>query len=203
MYPETIQIVTLADSGIESVEDLKGKKVSVGAPGSGTMYAEQILEVHGMTMDDIQAQNLDFGESAGGLKDGNIDAAFITAGTPTGAVEEISATNDINIIPIEQEKVDALIEKYPYYAADTIAAGTYSGIEADVNTVAVMAMIAVSKDLSDDVVYDLTKGLYENVDKITHESRFISLESALDGIDTSLLHPGAEKYYSEKDLLSE
>lgn len=205
LYPETIQIVTLADSGIESVEDLKGKKVSVGAPGSGTyVNAEQILEVHGMTMDDIQAQNLDFGESAGGLKDGNIDAAFITAGAPTGAVEEISATNDINIIPIEQEKVDALIEKYPYYAADTIPAGTYSGIEADVNTVAVMAMIAVSKDLSDDVVYDLTKGLYENVDKITHgKAEFISLESALDGIDTSLLHPGAEKYYSEKDLLSE
>ncbi|NCU17545.1 TAXI family TRAP transporter solute-binding subunit [Pallidibacillus pasinlerensis] len=205
LYPETIQIVTLADSGIESVEDLKGKKVSVGAPGSGTyVNAEQILEVHGMTMDDIQAQNLDFGESAGGLKDGNIDAAFITAGTPTGAVEEISATNDIKILPIEQDKVDALIQKYPYYAADTIKAGTYSGIDADVNTVAVMAMIAVSKDLSDDVVYNLTKALYDNVDKITHaKAEFISLESALDGIDTSLLHPGAEKYYTEQGLLSE
>lgn len=88
LYPEAIQIVTTADSGIKSVEDLKGKTVSVGAPGSGTyINAEQILEIHGMTMDDIDAQNLDFDESTGGIQDGNIDAAFITAGTPTGSVE--------------------------------------------------------------------------------------------------------------------
>src|SRR5699024_10700467 len=87
LYPETIHIVTTDKSGIESVEDMEGKKVSVGAPGSGTyVNAEQILEVHGLSMDDIDAQNLDFGESTGGIQDGNIDAAFITAGTPTGAV---------------------------------------------------------------------------------------------------------------------
>src|SRR5699024_2624777 len=111
LYPETVQIVTTKKSGIESVEDLKGKKVSVGAPGSGTyVNAEQILEMHGLTMDDIDAQNLDFGESAGGIKDGNIDAAFITAGTPTGAVEELQATAEVNVLPIEADKAEELIE---------------------------------------------------------------------------------------------
>jgi TRAP transporter TAXI family solute receptor len=201
LYPETIQIVALKDSNINSVEGLAGKRVSVGAPGSGTyINAEQILEAHGMTMDDIKAQNLDFGESTGGIQDGNIDAAFITAGTPTGAVEGLSATNPVKIIPIEQDKIDALIEKYPYYAPDTIATGTY-GLEDDVNTVAVMAMLAVSKDLSDDVVYEITKAIYDNVDKITHaKGKFISLESALDGIGIDL-HPGAERFYEESGVL--
>src|SRR5699024_3524892 len=124
--------------GSESVVDLEGKKVSVCAPGSGTyINAEQILEVHDMTMDDIDAQNLDFGESAGGIKDGNIDAAFITAGTPTGAVEELQATSDVVILPIEEDKAQALIDKYPYYAEDTIPEGTYD-LEEDLDTVAVL-----------------------------------------------------------------
>src|SRR5690606_33917712 len=110
LYPETIQIVTSADSGITSVEDLAGKKVSVGAPGSGTrVNAEQILAAHGLDIDnDIQAQDLDFDESTGGIQDGNIDAAFITAGTPTGSVEGLAATNKITIVPIAQDKIDAL-----------------------------------------------------------------------------------------------
>src|SRR5699024_6616169 len=102
LYPETIQIVTTDKAGIESVEDLEGKTDSVGAPGSGTyINAEQILEVHGMTMDDIDAQNLDFGEATGGIQDGNIDAAFMTAGTPTGADEELSETEDVSIVAVE------------------------------------------------------------------------------------------------------
>lgn len=200
LYPETIQIVTTKKSGITSVADLKGKKVSVGAPGSGTyINAEQILEVHGMTMDDINAQNLDFGESAGGIKDGNIDAAFITAGTPTGAVEELQATSDIYVLPIEQDKADMLIEKYPYYALDTIPAGTY-GLEEEIHTVAVLAMIVVSDHLSEEVVYDITKAIYDNSSNIAHaKAEFISLDSALDGIGLNL-HPGAKKYYEENGL---
>ncbi|WP_284140228.1 MULTISPECIES: TAXI family TRAP transporter solute-binding subunit [unclassified Virgibacillus] len=200
LYPETIQIVTTADSGIGSVEDLKGKKVSVGAPGSGTyINAEQILEVHGMTMDDIDAQNLDFGESTGGIQDGNIAAAFITAGTPTGAVEGLSATEDVRIVPIAQDKVDELVNKYPYYAADTVKKGTYK-LPEDVNTVAVLAMLAVTDELSEDVVYDITKAIYDNTDKIEHgKGEFITLESALDGIGIDL-HPGAKKYFDEKGI---
>ncbi|GAA0336923.1 TAXI family TRAP transporter solute-binding subunit [Bacillus carboniphilus] len=200
LYPETVQIVTKADSGITSVEDLKGKKVSVGAPGSGTyVNAEQILEVHGMTMDDIDAQNLDFGESTGGIQDGNIDAAFITSGTPTGAVEGLSATTDIAIVPVAEDKIDELIAKYPYYAKDVIAEGTY-GLGSDVTTVAVLAMLAVSDELSEDVVYDITKAIFENVDKISHaKGAFITKESALDGLGIDL-HPGAKKYFDEEGI---
>ncbi|RLL41810.1 TAXI family TRAP transporter solute-binding subunit [Oceanobacillus piezotolerans] len=201
LYPETVQIVTKADSGIASVEDLAGKTVSVGAPGSGTyVNAEQILELHGMTMDDVDAQNLDFGESTGGIQDGNIDAAFITAGTPTGAVEGLSATTGVTIVPIEQGKIDELIEKYPYYAADTVTAGTY-GLEEDVTTVAVLAMLAVSDNLSEDVVYDITKALYDNVDSISHaKAEFISVEAAVEGISIDF-HPGAQKYFEEQGVL--
>ncbi|RDW20453.1 TAXI family TRAP transporter solute-binding subunit [Oceanobacillus chungangensis] len=201
LYPETVQIVTSADSGINSVEDLAGKKVSVGAPGSGTyVNAEQLLEVHGMTMDDINKQNLDFGESTGGIQDGNIDAAFITAGAPTGAVDGLAATNKIIVLPIEQDKIDALIEKYPYYAADTIPAGTY-GLEDETKTVAVLAMLAVKDSLSEDVVYDITKAIYEGAPNMAHaKAEFIKLENAVDGIGIDL-HPGAEKYYEEEGVL--
>lgn len=200
LYPETVQIVTTDKSGIESVEDLEGKKVSVGAPGSGTyINAEQILEVHDMTMDDIDAQNLDFGESAGGIKDGNIDAAFITAGAPTGAVEELQASAEVYVLPIEEDKVNALIDKYPYYAVDTIPDGTY-GMDGETGTVAVLAMLVVTDDMSEDAVYGITKALYENPDKIAHgKAEYIKLENALDGIDMEL-HPGAKKYYEEEGL---
>lgn len=201
LYPETVQIVTTADSGIESVEDLEGKNVSVGAPGSGTyVNAEQILEVHGLTMDDINPQNLDFGESTGGIQDGNIDAAFITAGTPTGAVEGLQATTDIKVVPIKEDKIQEIIDAYPYYAGDTIPAGTY-GLEEEVPTVAVMAMLAVTDELSEDTVYDITKAIYENADSISHsKAEFINIDSALDGIGVDL-HPGAEKYYEEVGVL--
>lgn len=197
LYPETVQIITTEKTGIQSVEDLKGKKVSVGAPGSGAyINAEQILALHGLSMDDIKAQKLDFGESAGGIKDGNIDAAFITAGTPTGAVEELQATADVVVVPIDQAKIDELVAEYPYYAAETIPAGTY-GLKEDVQTVAVLAMLVVRDDVAEDVVYDITKALYEKSDKIAHDkAKFIKKEDALNGIGIPV-HPGAQKYYDE------
>ncbi|MEN8699114.1 TAXI family TRAP transporter solute-binding subunit [Bacillus infantis] len=203
LYPETIQIVTTAKSGIKSVEDLKGKKVSVGAPGSGTNpNAEQILEVHGMTFDDIDKQDLSFDESTAGIQDGTIDAAFVTAGTPTGAVEGLSATEDVVIVPIEQDKIDALIEKYPYYIQDEVPSGTY-GLSDAVATVAVQAMLVVANDLSDDTVYDITKAIFENTDKITHaKGKLITAESALNGVGIEV-HPGAQKYFDEKGVKAE
>ncbi|MBD7942620.1 MULTISPECIES: TAXI family TRAP transporter solute-binding subunit [Psychrobacillus] len=198
LYPETVQLVTLADSGINSFEDLKGKKVSVGAPGSGTYAnAEQLLEIHGLSIeDDIQAQNLDFGESTDGLSTGQIQAAFITAGYPTSAVEALNATNKVNIIPVSEDKAKELIEKYPYYAVDAVPKGTY-GLADEVPAVSVLAMLAVKKDLSEDLVYKITKGIYGNTDKISHaKGEFIKAETALDGIGIDV-HPGAQKYFDE------
>lgn len=200
LYPETVQIVTTEDTGIESIEDLEGMTVSVGAPGSGTFFnAEQLLEVHGLTLDDIDAQNLDFGESTGGIQDGNIDAAVITGGTPTGAVEELTATTDVKILPVEQDKIEELIEMYPFYAEDTVTAGTY-GIDEDVTTVAVMAMIAVADDLPEDVVYDVTAAIYENTETMAHaRAEDITIETALDGVGIDL-HPGAARYFEEQGV---
>ncbi|MFD1064613.1 TAXI family TRAP transporter solute-binding subunit [Oceanobacillus locisalsi] len=200
LYPETIQIVTTDGAGIESVEDLEGKTVSVGAPGSGTyINAEQILEVHDMTIDDIDAQNLDFGESTGGIQDGNIDAAFITAGTPTGAVEGLAASVDVSIVPIAQDKIDELTDAYPYYAADTIEEGTYS-LSEDVETVAVLAALAVNSSLSEDLVYEMTKSIYDNAEGMAHDkASFITLDSALEGIDIEV-HPGAQRYFDEEGI---
>lgn len=198
LYPETVQLVTTEASGIKTYADLKGKKVSVGAPGSGTYAnAEQLLEIHGLTMDDIKAQNLDFGESTDGLQSGQIDAAFITAGTPTGAVEALNATTKVNIIGVDAGKADEIIEKYPYYAKETVKAGTY-GIANDVETVSVLAMLAVKKDLPEDVVYSMTKAIYDNTNKISHDKgKFIKAETGLDGISIDI-HPGAKKYFDEK-----
>lgn len=200
LYPETIQIVTTAKSGIKSVEDLKGKTVSVGAPGSGVLAnAQQVLEIHGLTFDDIKAQNLSFDESTGGIQDGSIDAAFITAGAPTGAVEGLAATEDVVILPITQEKIDELIAKYPYYAQDQVPAGTY-GLKEAAPTVAVQAMLVVRNDLSEDLVYTITKAIYENTDKITHaKGELIKAETGLNGIGIEM-HPGAQKYFDEKGV---
>ncbi|WP_017755288.1 TAXI family TRAP transporter solute-binding subunit [Calidifontibacillus oryziterrae] len=197
LYPETIQIVTTAKSGIKSVEDLKGKTVSVGAPGSGVLAnAQQVLEIHGLTFDDLKAQNLSFDESTGGIQDGSIDAAFITAGAPTGAVEGLAATEDVVIVPITQEKIDELIAKYPYYAKDEVPAGIY-GLTEPVSTVAVQAMLVCRDDLSEDLVYTMTKAIFENTDKITHaKGELIKAENGLNGVGIEV-HPGAQKYYDE------
>ena len=201
LYPETVQLVTTAKSGIKSVEDLKGKKVSVGAPGSGAyINAMQILALHGLSAKDIKAQNLSFDESTDGIQAGNIDAAFITAGTPTGAVEALSVQNDIVVLPIADEKIKELVKKYPYYAEDTIPSGTYK-IKSDVKTVAVKAMLVVRKDMDEDLVYEMTKAIYDNTDKITHaKGKLITAETALEGLGEMELHPGAAKYFEEKGI---
>ena len=140
LYPETCQIVTLESTGIKSVADLKGKRVAVGAAGSGAeANARQILEAYGITYDDIDEQFLSFGEAASALKDGNVDAAFVTAGFPTAAVQDITSQNKVRLLPIEADKADALIAKYPFYTKTKIPAGTYAGFDEEVPGISVMA----------------------------------------------------------------
>lgn len=198
LYPETVQLVTTEKSGIKSFADLKGKKVSVGAPGSGTYAnAEQLLEIHGLAMDDIQAQDLDFGESTESLQAGQIDAAFITGGTPTAAVEALNATNQVIIVPVEDAKADELIAKYQYYAKEVIPAGTY-GIANDTPTVSVGAMLVIQNDIPEDVAYKITKSIYDNASKLTHpKAALIKAETGLDGVGIPV-HPGAQKYFDEQ-----
>lgn len=204
LYNETIQIVVPGNSDIDSVEDLAGKRVSIGAPGSGTeANALQILEIHGMSESDLgQVQRLDFGNSTSYIQDGTLDAAFVTAGTPTSAVSELAATAGVKIVNISDDNIAALIEKYPYYAEQTIEGGTYSGFDQTVKTVAVKAQLVVNSGLSEELVYDLTKAFFENLDKMAAahaKGAEITLEKALEGVSLDV-HPGAAKYYEEAGI---
>ena len=194
LYAEVCQIISSGD--IKSVEDLKGKRVSVGDAGSGVEFnARQILNAYGISFDDIEVNNLGFGDSADALKDGKIDAFFCTAGAPTTAITELATTNSINLLGIDDEHAAALQNDYAFYTQYTIPGGTYKGVDDDVVTVAVKATLIVSDKLSEDVVYDLVKGLFDNKDAITAgHAKGAELDPAyaVDGISVKF-HPGAEK----------
>lgn len=201
LYDETIQIVVSADSNIKSVADLKGKRVSVGAPGSGTeINAQQILEAYGLTFDDTQLQRLSFADSAKAIQDGKLDAAFQTAGTPTAAITELAATTGVKIIPIDNDKIDAIIAKYPYYVKTTVPANTYQTVPEEVTTVSVKSMLLIRSDLDEDLVYKVTKAIFDNTDKLGHaKAKEIKLDSVLSGVSIPI-HPGAKKYFDEKGV---
>lgn len=205
LYPEDIQIVTTADSKIKTLDDLKGKKVAVGDQGSGAeANARQILEAADITYKDLKAEYLGFADASQGLQNGTIDAAFITAGAPTTAIQELGANKKVNVLSLDKDLIKKLTEKYPYYTERSIPAKTYSdyGQKDDIATVAVMAILVVDKNLSEDVVYNMTKDLFENQEKLKSahaRGADITLETALDGMSIDL-HPGAKKYFDEKDV---
>lgn len=203
-YPEVIQIIANKGANINSVEDLKGKKVAIGAPGSGTeANARQILAVHGLTYNDLgKADYLSFGEAADQLKNNQVDAAFVTAGIPTSAVVEVGQTADIVVVPVASEKIAELSAEYPFYTEVTIPKGTYKNQDSDVITTAVMAMLVVPEELDDDLMYELTKALFENRDTIieTHDrGHDLTLETATKGMPVEL-HPGSKRYYEEQGI---
>lgn len=201
LYDETIQIVVAADSNIQSVADLKGKRVSVGSPGSGTeLNAQQILEAYGLTFEDVQLQRLSFADSAKAIQDGKLDAAFQTAGTPTAAITELAVTTGVKIIPIDADKIDAIIAKYPFYVKTTIPANTYQTVPDEVETVSVKSMLVIRADLSEELVYKVSKAIFENIDQLGHaKAKEIKVENALDGVSIPV-HPGAKKYFAEKGV---
>ena len=201
LYPETVQIVTLKKSGIKSVADFKGKRIAVGAAGSGTeANARQIMEAYGIKYDDIKVQYLSFGEAASALKDGNVDAAFVTAGHPTAAIQDIATQNDVVLVPVDADKADALIKQYPFYTKLVIKAGTYPKQDADVTAVAVKCMLAVTDKMDENTAYAIAKALYGNLDRMksAHSAaNAISKDTAKDGMSIKL-NPGAEKFFNEK-----
>ena len=200
LYPETCQAVTLESSGIKTIADLKGKRVSVGAAGSGVeANARQILAAYGLTYDDIQVQYLSFGESSSALKDGNVDAAFLTAGFPTAAVQDLASQNKIRILAVDPDKADQLISQYPFYTKTVIPAGTYAGFDEDVSTVSVMAMLVASDKVDDQMGYDIAKALFTNLDRLKEAhsvGKLITKEGALKGMPIPM-NAGAEKFFKE------
>lgn len=205
LYDEVVQVFTL-DSNIKSFSDLKGKTVSVGAAGSGDNFAAgQIFAEFGMSFDDCNAVFQSYSDSAEGMKDGKIDAAFCVSGAPTTALVDLAATagKPLNIITLEDEHIDGLMADYPFYAKTVIPAGTYDKQEADITTVAIRAMLVARADVSEDVVYELMTQMFDNLDALaTGHAKFanLSLETAKDGVSIAY-HPGAEKFLTEKGAI--
>ena len=202
LYAEAVQLVTM-DPEIKSVADLKGKAVSIGAPNSGVYFnAMDVLAAAGLTVDDIDPQYLSFGDSADGLKDGKIDAAFIVAGAPTAAISELCATNSAYLVPIDGDVAQKLMEDSPFYTTYTIPANTYTGQAEAVTTVTVKATLIVSASASEDAVYNLTKAIFDNAAAIANENgkgAELSIENATSGM-TAPFHAGAAKYFAEKGV---
>ncbi len=202
LYAEAVQLITM-DPSIKSVADLKGKAVSIGAPGSGVYFnAVDVLTAAGLTEADINAQYQSFADSADALKDGKIDAAFIVAGPPTPAITELTTTNSAYLVPIDGEVADNLLASCPFYTIHTIPAGTYGGQTEDVQTVTVKATLIVSADASEEAVYALTAAIFDNAEAIAAENAKgaeLSLENATSGM-TVPFHSGAAKYFAEKGI---
>ena len=205
LYAEAVQLVTM-DPAIKSVADLAGKKVSIGAAGSGVYFnAIDILGAAGLTEADIIPQYQSFGDSADALKDGKIDAAFIVAGAPTPAIQELCTTTDAYLVPVDGAVAEKLMAESPYYTTYNIPAGTYEGQENDVTTVTVKATLIVSTSASEDDVYAVTKAIFDNAEAITAahaKGAELSLENATEGM-TAPFHKGAARYFQEKGVTVE
>ena len=203
LYPETVHIVASKDSGIKSVKDLKGHKVSLDEPGSGTLAdAKLILNAYGLSETVLDAEYIK--PSVAKIKDGLLDAFFIVAGYPTGAVVELAASVGVNLIPINGPEAEGLVNKYEFFTAGTIPAGTYENI-GETKTINVGALWIVDAKVGDDLVYGITKALWnENTRKLLDsghaKGKKITLATALDGIGIPL-HPGAERFYREVGML--
>ena len=203
IYDETCQIISGTD--INSIEDLKGKTVNVGDAGSGVEFnATQILAAYGIDINkDINKVNGSFGDAADSIKDGKIDAAFITAGAPTTAVVDLSLAKDIKLLEIDDAHAEQLMSEYPFYTKTIIPGGTYTGVDEDAQTLSVQATLIASADLSEDAVYELTKALFENKDALVNSNaKFgeLDVEKAVKGISVPF-HAGAEKYFKEVGVL--
>ncbi len=205
LFEEHIHLVARADSGINSVADLKGKRVSLDEPGSGTYVdAGLILEANGLSLDDVTAEALKGNAASDALRNGRIDAFFVVAGYPTGSLVELASAADIKLVPIEGPGAEALAEKYGFFAQSDIPAGTYEGVGAT-PTVAVGAQWFTSAKEDDDLIYEITKALWNDNSRtlldVGHaKGKTITSDTALKGIGVPL-HAGAERFYREAGLL--
>lgn len=205
MYPNYNQLVVRADSGIQKVTDLKGKRFIPGAKGSATAIdALRILEAYGIKESDLKLDYVGFTEAIDLMQNNQAQAAMIQAGLPTPAVVQASQSFDVRVLPIDQEVLDKIIKALPVYQDATVPANTYKGQTQDVKTLGQTNLLVVRADVDADVVYQMTKAVFENVPALVQVHKAaadIKLENALKGLGGIPLHPGAERYYKEKGLI--
>jgi TRAP transporter TAXI family solute receptor len=206
LYPESIHLVASKDSGIASVADLKGKRVSLDEPGSGTLVdAQIILQAAGLTEKDISPEYLKPDQAADLMKDGAMDAFFFVGGYPAGAIAELASQQPVVIVPIDGALAEKITAEYKFFAPDTVPAGTYEGQTADVPTISVGAQWITSADQPDELIYGITKALWNDatrkqLDAGHAKGKAIVEQNALNGLGLPL-HPGAERFYKEAGLL--
>jgi uncharacterized protein len=204
LYPETVQLITRADSGINSVKDLKGKSISSGSPGSGQyQLLTDLLQVHGMARADVKEDLSSFTQAVDKIKDGNLHATLITAGVPTAAVTDFAQSHALKVVPLAGPEIAELLKQQPYYTKVPLPANSYKGQTAAVDTLAVMAVWATHDGVSDAVAYEVTKALYENVaimGQVHVQGKNISLATAT-AVGTAPMHPGALRYFKEKGIV--
>ena len=203
VHSEPFTVIARADAGIESFDDLKGKRVNVGNPGSGQLATmEVVLAAKGWTMDDFAlASELKPAEQAAALGDNKVDAIIYTVGHPNGSIQEAVSTVDAKLVPVEGEAIDKLVADNPFYAYASIPGGMYKGTDSDVKTFGVKATFVTSSDVADDVVYEVVKAVFDNFDRFKKlHPAFENLkeeEMITDGLSAPL-HDGAVKYYKER-----
>lgn len=200
LYPQYVQIVALAGSGIESVEDLQGKRVAVGAPNSGVeLNARAVLEAYGITYDDLTPDYLSYTEAIDGMRNGTTDAGFFTSGLPNPAVTDLSTTEDVVVVPLEGDGYETLLNDYDYFLEGSIPADTY-GTPGDAQTLTFNNLLVASSEMPEDDVYGLTQAMWENIDQIQdahNAARDITLDTAQETVPIEF-HPGAQRYYDEQ-----
>ncbi|HXV25732.1 MAG TPA: TAXI family TRAP transporter solute-binding subunit [Alphaproteobacteria bacterium] len=205
LYPEMIHIVVRRDSGILTVRDLKGKRVSLDREGSGTLLdAMLILETYGIKLEDLTVEHLESGPAADRLREGMLDAFFFVAGVPAAAVTDLAASVPISLVPISGPDSDRLRQTYPFFSANYIPAGSYPGIYST-PTVSVGAQWLVAAGVSEETVYGVARALWHPsterlLDAGHPQGKHIRRETALVGLGIPL-HPGAVRFYREVGLL--
>jgi hypothetical protein len=207
LYPNVMHIVVAASSNIKSIKDFEGKKFVPGAIGSATeINSKEILGLYGLDYKDkknVKGEYLGYSEAAEALKDGRVDGILIAGGLPTSAVLDAASSLKIRILSLEPDMIAKLKQTMPWYYEITIPKGTYIGQTEDVHTVAVANLLICREDLSNDLVYNMTKTLHDNQKDLVaahSAAKDMKLQDALKGM-TVPLHPGAEKYYKEKGIV--
>lgn len=199
LYPNYVQIVASKKAGIKNLEDLKGKRIAVGAQNSGVeVNARTLLNGFGITYNDVKVDYLGYAEAADALKGGKIDAAFLTSGIPNSSLMELQQGFDLQLVGINPDKVKEIAKDQTYFLSLNIPKGTYGNAE-DIPTAAIMNALVVRSDLSEDDVYKLTKTFFDNLKPLANSHQAateITLEKAQSGV-VAPLHPGAQRYYNE------
>ncbi|MEW6424341.1 MAG: TAXI family TRAP transporter solute-binding subunit [Bacillota bacterium] len=203
MYPNIFHAVTLEDNSVKAMGDLKGRKVSVGSPGSGTeTMSKQVLEALGITYNDFQVFRLSFSENTEALKNKVIDVGIWSVGPPTSSIMDLATTHKIRILSFSPEEMTKVNQKFPYYTETKIPAGTYKGVDRDVTAPSVWNSVIVHKNMPEDLAYKIVKAIFEHKDDLVQVyagAKDTTPENALKH-SVAPLHPGAVKYFKEKGL---